>query len=146
MQQTISNHIKALLFPEDIRNEEHPLQEKCFTVQHYQYTCSRNRNEIGTPCSFTNSVLLKCSLKTISDESGKIFYELMKSNRRYSFSFVFNATFNQYRRLDYCDDSMIVNGFIVDVQENLETIDISILLSDITYVGKESDKTLYIIH
>ena len=39
-----SNHIKALLFLEDITEGIPISQDDCFTIQHFNYNCSRQRN------------------------------------------------------------------------------------------------------
>ena len=151
----LSNNIKALLIPEDFTEMKGVAQEKCLTVQHFDYKCQRCRNEEGVPYGSTVSVILNCTIRTAN--SLQTYYDNLKSNNPYSYTFVFNAVFDRQKKLSDYEDAMIVAGHIIDIEEEFNSAknekgeseqilcNIKILLSSITYVGKSSNKTLSII-
>lgn len=158
MQERISNHVKALLVAEDFSEVARVSQSNCLTVQHFDYRCSRSRNESGMPYGPTVSVIIQFSFKSLSNNKGKIFYDRLKSQSPFPYTFVFNATFDSVQQLSRYDDAMIVSGYIVDIEESFdkaaapgETVEqmltnVKMLLCSITYVGKDSNKTLSLIH
>ena len=151
----ISNNIKAILIPEDFSEITRVSQDKCLTLQHFDYKCQRSRNEEGIPYGSTVSVTLNCTIRTINDL--QVYYDRLKSNAPNTYTFAFNATFDAQKCLSDYEDAMIVSGYIIDIEENFDSaknengeseqmlINIKILLSSITYVGKNSNKTLSII-
>lgn len=157
MLKNFSNQVKALLLAEDMTELAVVSQDNCMTVQHFDYRCCRSRNDSGIPYGPTVSVIMNISVKSLSNTGNKIFYERLKSNLQSPFTVIFNATFDDYRKLSYYEDAMIVSGYVVDVEEafdsslgtNGETeqmlLQASLLLCSITYVGKNSNRTLSII-
>ena len=159
MQERLSNNIKALLITEDLSEVEIVSQNSCFTLQHFNYDCNRCRNEMGEPYGPTVSVILQFSIRTLTENGGKIFYERLKSTSPYSYTFIFNATFNANKQLSGYEDAMIVSGYVIDIEESFYSatsgedkqpeqmlMSAKLLLQDITYIGKNSNKTLSIIH
>lgn len=152
---TLSNNIKAILIPEDFTEMAKVSQDKCLTLQHFDYKCQRCRNEEGIPYGSTVSVILNCTIRTVEDLH--VYYDCLKKNAPQAFSFIFNATFDNYRHLWDYEDAMIATGYVVDIEEDFNSAtneagdteqilcNIKILLSNITYVGKSSNKTLSII-
>ena len=73
----------------------------------------------------------------------------MQSNELFDHTFIFNATFDENDRLKSYGDAMVVRGYVVDVKEDYDAtvtkdgfvqqilIHVTLLLSSITYVGKE---------
>lgn len=153
---TLSNHIKALLVTEDISEVARVAQDKCLTLQHFDYKCQRSRDDEGKPYGSTISVTLNCTMR--STDGMRVFYDRIKSIATHNFTFVFNATFDDQRFLADYEDAMIVSGYVTDIEEDfdsstdgLETgeqmlIHVKILLSRITYVGRISNKILPIIN
>lgn len=151
---TLSNNIKAILIPEDFSEMARVSQEKCLTLQHFDYKCRRCRNEEGVPYGSTVSVILNCSFRTVEDLHA--YYDCLKKNESQDFSFIFNATFDDQKKLSDYEDAMVVNGYVVDIEETFNSamneageseqvlFGIKILLSSITYVGKSSNKILSI--
>ncbi len=152
---TLSNNIKAILIPEDFSEMARVSQDKCLTLQHFDYKCQRCRNEEGIPYGSTVSVILSCTIRTVEDLH--VYYDCLKKNTPQAFSFIFNATFDNQRILWDYEDAMIVDGYVIDIAEYFNSTtneageseqilcNIKILLSNITYVGKSSNKTLSII-
>ncbi len=152
---TLSNNIKAILIPEDFSEMARVSQDKCLTLQHFDYKCQRCRNEEGVPYGSTVSVILNCTIRTVEGLQG--YYDCMKKNTPQAFSFIFNATFDNNRYLWDFEDAMIATGYVVDIEEDFNSAtneageteqilcDVKILLSNIKYIGKSSNKTLSII-
>ncbi len=151
----LSNNIKAILIPEDFTEMKRVAQDKCLTVQHFDYKCQRCRNEEGVPYGSTVSVILNCTIRTVN--SLQSYYDNLKSNSPYTYTFIFNAVFDEQKTLSDYEDAMIVAGHIVDIEEDFNSaknedgeseqiqFNVKILLSNITYVGKSSNKKLSII-
>lgn len=151
----LSNNIKAILIPEDFTEMKRIAQEKCLTVQHFDYKCQRCRNEEGVPYGSTVSVILSCTIRTVN--SLQSYYDNLKSNNPNTYTFVFNAVFDEQKKLSDYEDAMIVAGHIIDIEEKFNSasnedgeseqiqFNVKILLSCITYVGKNSNKKLSII-
>ena len=158
MMTTLSNYLKAVLYPENYQENElqNVLKEQCFTVQDFSYECCRKRNEAGSPYGNTQPTTMKFTIKLQSPDDGKIFYRQMKENELFHFSFFFNATFGEFNRLKKFDDAMVVRGYVVDVEEDYDCqvaadgkpnqmlICVTLLLSSIIYKGLERDKKLEI--
>ena len=151
----LSNNIKAILIPEDFTEMKRVAQEKCLTVQHFDYKCQRCRNEEGVPYGSTVSVILSCTIRTVN--SLQSYYDNLKSNNPNTYTFVFNAVFDEQKKLSDYEDAMIVAGHIINIEEEFNSasnedgeseqiqFNVKILLSCITYVGKNSNKKLSII-
>lgn len=157
MPKLISNQLKAMLVVEDISEQGvNVMQGNCFTVQHFSYACSRRRNDAGTPYGPTLPAYLDFTVKVASGNSGKVFFERMHQDSTFPYSFLFNADFNDVRRLSACEDAMIATGYIIDVEEcydkdirldaNSEQMLIRarLLLSNIAYLGNERTLSLII--
>lgn len=156
--EIISNHIKALLFLEDITEGISVSQTDCFTVQHFNYCCYRKLDALNEPVGQTDTALLRFTIKALPDGGGKSFYQRLIDNESSVFSFVFNATFDSSRRLQDYDDAMVASGYVVHVSEvfgkaepftKTDKVDgmmmrVEVLLSSITYIGKSSNKMLVI--
>ena len=154
MAELLSNHIKASLITEDISETHNILQSKCHIVQHFDYKCQRSRNEEGEAYGTTISAILNCTIQ--SADNLQVFYERMQSSSPHTYTFLFNSTFDERKELSDYEDAMIVTGYIVDIEEIFDTsssspdettqmlLKFQILLSNITYVGKNNDKILSI--
>lgn len=152
-----SDHLKAVLYPENLMEVEENLEKRlCQTIQHFSYKCQRSRNDAGIPYGNTTPTELQFTVKLETPDDSKVFYQRMQQNELFDHTFLFNATFDQRDRLKSYDDAMIVRGFVVDVKEDYDAtvtnngtvqqilVQVNLLLSSITYVGKESPKILEI--
>lgn len=158
MLENLSNQTKALLIAEDLSEMSVASQENCITLQHFSYACHRSRNEAGVPYGSTVSAVLQFTIKSLSEKDGKLFYERLKSNSVYSYTFVFNATFDSRKHLSHYGDALIVSGYVVDVEDDFNTtlapdggteqmlLHVKLLLSSLSYVGKDSKKTLSFVY
>lgn len=157
MLDLFSNQTKALLIAEDISEMAVVAQQNCITLQHFDYSCFRNRNELGEPYGSTISAILQFSIKSMSGNICKFLYERMKDNSAYSYTFVFNATFDSQKHLAHYDDAMVASGYVVDVEEAFSTtfstgadteqmtMNVKLLLTSLVYIGKSSNKTLLFV-
>ena len=157
MAGTISNQLKALLVVENIAEQGiNVWQNNSFTVQHFSYECRRRRNDSGKPYGQTLPAYLDFTVRVSSGESGKVFFDRMRTNETFPYSFLFNASFNSMRRLSECEDAMVVTGYIVEVEELFESAPASdgsaeqmliharLLISNLAYLGQEHTLNLTI--
>ena len=150
-----SDHLKAVLYPENLMEVEENLEKRlCQTIQHFSYKCQRSRNDAGIPYGNTTPTELQFTVKLETPDDSKVFYQRMQQNELFDHTFLFNATFDQRDRLKSYDDAMIVRGFVVDVKEDYDAtvtnngtvqqilVQVNLLLSSITYVGKENNSKI----
>ena len=159
--RNISNYIKATLFFDDF-SEVKVKKEQGFTLQQFNYECSRKRNNMGMPYGPTRTTILRFLIKSLPDGYLKEIYKRLDENADSSFSIVFNATFrmdeNGENTLNDYDSALIITGFLISVDEsygedpqtskataNLMMTDVGFLTKSITYVGSDNyKKRLYI--
>lgn len=159
--RNISNYIKATLFFDDF-SEVKVKKEQGFTLQQFNYECSRKRNNMGMPYGPTRTTILRFLIKSLPDGYLKEIYKRLDENADSSFSIVFNATFrideNGENTLNDYDSALIITGFVISVDEsygedpqtskataNLMMTDVGFLTKSITYVGSDNyKKRLYI--
>ena len=132
-----------------LENPMSVLKENCLTVQHFDYQCEHKRNASGEVYGPTEPVILKFTVRVNSPKHAKVFYSNLLSNSYFNYSFLFNATFNANQRLGDYEDGMVVNGYVVSVEENYSTgknatgedeqilLDVTILARSVTYMGRE---------
>ena len=158
--RNISNYIKATLFFDDF-SEVKVKKEQGFTLQQFNYECSRKRNNMGMPYGPTRTTILRFLIKSLPDGYLKEIYKRLDENADSSFSIVFNATFrmdeNGENTLNDYDSALIITGFVISVDEsygedpqtskataNLMMTDVGFLTKSITYVGSDNyRKRLY---
>ena len=154
--RNISNYIKATLFFDDF-SEVKVKKEQGFTLQQFNYECSRKRNNMGMPYGPTRTTILRFLIKSLPDGYLKEIYKRLDENADSSFSIVFNATFrmdeNGENTLNDYDSALIITGFVISVDEsygedpqtskataNLMMTDVGFLTKSITYVGSDNYK------
>ena len=150
MATLYSNELKAFVVAEDfLENPMSVLKENCLTVQHFDYQCEHKLNASGEVYGPTEPVILKFTVRVNSPKHAKVFYSNLLSNSYFNYSFLFNATFNANQRLGDYEDGMVVNGYVVSVEENYSTgknqtgedeqilLDVTILARSVTYMARE---------
>lgn len=146
MPGLISKELKALLVVEDITEQGvNVWQDNCFTVQHFHYECRRRRDERGVPYGPTQTSFLDFSVRVSSNESGKAFFERMKVDEPFPYSFLFNALFDSQRHLSEFEDALVVRGYIVDAEESFGEnageqmlVHARLLICNLAYLSRES--------
>lgn len=150
MARLFSNELKALVVPENILdNPMNVLKEKCLTVQHFDYQCEHKRNALGEVYGPTEPVILKFTVRVNSPAHTRVFYNNLINNGYFDFSFLFNATFNTNQRLSDCEDGMVVNAYVVSVEEHYCAgngkagedeqilLDVTLLARSVIYMARE---------
>ena len=160
MAITLSNHLKATLYTDDIRSlDERRFRipfDRCFTVLHFSYECRRERNKLGYPFGDTTSTILDFTVRLMSPEDGKPFYHQMQQNEPDYFTFMFNVTLFNRQAVTGYEDAMIVNGYVIDVDDDFTNaptsegdteqmlIHVKLLVANITYVGLNGNRSIEI--
>ena len=148
MAELMSNLLRAVMLTEDITTGvAAPSRSQCYTIQHFNYKCARNRDGHGMPFGFTTSVIMRSTVKVGAGKTGKTFLERLKQDSRYPFTFIFNPTFDAERKISDYEGAMVVYGYVVDVEQThgeASALSFNILVSSITYLGADSNKTLFI--
>ena len=152
MATLYSNELKAVVVQDNfLENPLNVMKENCQTVQHFDYRCEHRRNEAGDLYGVSEPVLLNFSVSIGSPRDGRPYYRAMAANEHYRFSFIFNATFNSMGRLNGYEDGMVVDGYVVHIEEqsaekdNGEGEDRQTLLKvmlqvcSVTYLGSDNN-------
>ena len=120
------------------------------TVLLFSYKCQRSRNDAGFPYGNTLPSELKFTIKLGDPNDSKLYYGQLKDNELFDYSFLFNPSFDDSKNLTKFDDAMIVRGYVVDVKEDFDSggttnatadqvlLEVTLLLSSISYVGKDN--------
>lgn len=168
--KNVSNYTKASLFFEDITDPTVTVKrDQSFTVQSFDYECSRQRNTRGEPYGPSMMTTLRFTIRSLPDGHLKSLYQRLSDKEPAHFSVVFNALFNvdeeQGNRLSDYDSALVAAGAVVSVSEiygdtmpdNGASVDqnaapndlmmttVKVLLQSITYVGGSNyRKELYV--
>ena len=137
-----SNELKAVVIAENfIENPLNVLKENCLTIQNFDYRCVRKRNKSGEQYGSMEPVMLT-------------FYRNLAAVGYFQYSFLFNPTFNPMMRLNNYDDGMVVEGYVVGVEENYTTernqagesqqvmLNVKILVRSVVYLGHEDSNNI----
>lgn len=158
MAITLSNHLKATLYPANVLTEEKcriPI-DKCFTILHFNYECSRERDKTGFPFGDTTTTILEFTVRLLRPEDGKLFYQQMQRNEPGDFTFLFNVDMQNRQTVIGYEDGMVVGGYVVDVEDDYTTtpvsdgsteqmlIKIKLLVANITYIGVNGNRSIII--
>jgi hypothetical protein len=151
MATLYSNELKAVVVMENfLDNPMNILKENCMTVQHFNYECSHKRNESGDIYGASNPVILDFAVRVNSPQQAKVFYKELVSNQPVDFSFLFNVTYNENLRLSDYEDGMVVNGYIVHIEEEYNSssnqagsntqieLHVKVLTRSVTYLGADN--------
>ncbi len=156
MLENLSNQLKGAFFFGDITEGVIVRQHDCFTIQKFNYKCSRKRNSYGIPYGVSNIGTLDIVVKSLPDNKTKEFYRQLAQEDMFSYTFLFNAKYDKDKILEDYYDAMVVNGYIVQVSESFGEVDntsqnvrgmemcVKILVNSITYLGVTNNKTLSI--
>ena len=152
---TLSNELKAVLFQENfLDNPKNVLKENCLVIQHFSYECERMRNNSSDVYGASKPVILKFTVRVNSPKHAKVFYSNLLSNSYFNYSFLFNATFNANQRLGDYEDGMVVNGYVVSVEEQYSSLqddkgvdkqmllEVKLLVRSTLYMGREEQNNL----
>ena len=158
MATLYSNELKAVVVMENfLENPLNVMKENCMTVQHFNYECEHKRNEAGEIYGAINPVMLEFTVRVNSPRQARAFYKELVSNEPSNYSFLFNVTYNENQRLNTYEDGMVVNGYIVHIEENYTTaaqqdgsntqieLSVKLLSRSVTYLGADNNyKSIFI--
>lgn len=158
MATLYSNELKAVVVMENfLENPLNVMKENCMTVQHFNYECEHKRNEAGEIYGAVNPVMLEFTVRVNSPRQARAFYKELVSNEHSNYSFLFNVTYNENQRLNTYEDGMVVNGYIVHIEENYTTaaqqdgsntqieLSVKLLSRSVTYLGADNNyKSIFI--
>jgi len=158
MATLYSNELKAVVVMENfLENPLNVMKENCMTVQHFNYECEHKRNEAGEIYGAINPVMLEFTVRVNSPRQARAFYKELVSNEHSNYSFLFNVTYNENQRLSTYEDGMVVNGYIVHIEENYTTaaqqdgsntqieLSVKLLSRSVTYLGADNNyKSIFI--
>lgn len=147
-----SNELKAVVVMDNfLDNPMNVLKENCMTVQHFNYDCVHKRNDSGEIYGAVNPVMLDFVIRANSPRQARAFYKELVSNEHTNFSFLFNVTYNENQRLDSYEDGMVINGYIVHIEEEYTSrtnqagsstqieLHVKILTRSVTYLGADNN-------
>jgi len=118
MATLLSNELKAVMVTENfLETPRNILKENCLTVQHFNYECMHKKNESGEIYGAINPVILDFTVRINSPLHTLLFYKELVSNEHFSFSFLFNVTYDANQRIKSYEDGMVVDAFIVRMEE-----------------------------
>lgn len=152
MAVSYSNELKAVVVTENfLENPMNVLKENCLTVQKFSYNCVHKRNSAGEVYGPTEPVILDFKVRVNSPYHAKAFYSALGLNQHYDFSLLFNVTFHANERLADYEDGMVVNGYVVKVEEDYHSakneeghdeqmmLNVKVLVCSAIYLGKEKN-------
>lgn len=158
MATLYSNELKAVVVMENfLENPLNVMKENCMTVQHFNYECEHKRNEAGEIYGAINPVMLEFTVRVNSPRQARAFYKELVSNEHSNYSFLFNVKYNENQRLNTYEDGMVVDGYIVHIEENYTTaaqedgsntqieLSVKLLSRSVTYLGADNNyKSIFI--
>lgn len=158
MNTIYSNELKSIVIADNIlEGSMNVLKENCMTVQHFDYQCRHKRNEANSVYGVSEQVILKFTVRINSSRHAPVFYHFLNSNQPHNFSFLFNATYNANQRMSDYEDGMVVNGYVVHIEENYNTqtegrnnmeqilMTVTLLVCSVIYLGSEKQlKSIFI--
>lgn len=152
MAVSYSNELKAVVVTENfLENPMNVLKENCLTVQKFSYNCVHKRNSAGEVYGPTEPVILDFKVRVNSPYHARAFYSALGQNQHYDFSLLFNVTFHANERLADYEDGMVVNGYVVKVEEDYHSakneeghdeqmmLNVKVLVCSAIYLGKEKN-------
>ncbi len=149
--QRLSNHTKAVLFSENLLEQQVMRRDNATVIMHLDYTLGRPRNDFGTPYGRMSGSKMLVTVR-VGTRDNKEYYERLTMNESQTFTIVFNATYDEWGMLANYESATVVEGYIVGITENYDsdkaaeqseqmTLEFSFLLTSITYIG-ENDNNL----
>ena len=152
---TLSNELKAVMVQDNfLDNPKNVLKEKCLVLQNFSYECERIRNNSSDVYGASKPVILKFTIRVNSPSHAKELYQRLALNGHNDFSILFNVTYDNNSRLAGYEDGMVVNGYVVSVEERYNSLldesgvdkqmilDAEVLVRSTIYLGREEQSNL----
>lgn len=152
---TLSNELRAVLVQDSfLENPKNVLKEKCLVLQNFSYECERMRNNSSDVYGASKPVILKFTIRVNSPSHARELYQRLVQNGHNDFSILFNVTFDPFQRLASYEDGMVLNGYVVSVEERYNSLqdesgvdkqmilDVEVLVRSTVYLGREEQNNL----
>lgn len=149
----MSNALTAMVVMKDMTNYLSSVSSSgikksdCRLALHFDYRCARKRDAKGHTYEASEPFMLSFSVQVTGTEQAKPFYQLLTSDENSPLSFLFDATFPNESLSSY-GSAMVVNGYMVDVQEDFSSQDQTqmilharMIVHSITYIKESDTKT-----
>ena len=144
----IPQNLKTVLHPGNFfEMPDNVLKSNCLNVMYYKYRCYRERDEFNNPYGSFLTENIVFTVKASSLNECSTFYKQMDDNSIHSFSIIFDPVFNAYQRMTNFKDGIVVNGYVVDIQESFKNddetgeeqleVNIVLALNKISYLSME---------
>lgn len=140
-----------------VESEKSITRDQCIAVGHLDYQCVRRRDGKGHTYGSSDPSMLTFTMRINHAEQAQLFYEQLTVNEHDPLSFIFNATFADNQQLSGYDDAMVVEGYVVEVEELFHSaamtegeeeqilLRVRMQVHSITYIGRDDNKTLYFV-
>ena len=152
---SLSNELKAVLFWDNfLENPKNVLKENCLVIQNFSYECERMRNNSSDVYGASKPVIMIFTIRVNSPSHAKELYQRLALNGHYDYSILFNVTYDNNQRLKDYDDGMVVNGYVVSLEEQYSSLqddagvdkqmllEVKLLVRSTTYMGRERQNDL----
>ena len=152
---SLSNELKAVLFQENfLENPKNVLKENCLVIQNFSYECERMRNNSSDVYGASKPVIMTFTIRVNSPSHAKELYQRLALNGHYDYSILFNVTYDNNQRLKDYEDGMVVNGYVVSLEERYSSLqddagvdkqmllEVKLLVRSTTYMGRERQNDL----
>ena len=135
-------------------NPRNVLKENCLVIQNFSYECERMRNNSSDVYGASKPVILKFSIRVNSPSHAREIYQRLALNGHFDYSILFNVTYDANLRLKDYDDGMVVNGYVVSVEEQYSSLqddkgvdkqmllEVKLLVRSTLYMGREEQNNL----
>lgn len=154
MNKLYSNELKAVLILDNFQDApESVLRENCIMVSHLDYHCEYRRNDSNSVYGAVDPVILNFSIRIGSVKKATPFYRHLVENGHYVYTFLYNTTYDQNDRIATYEDGMVVDAFVVKVEQEYTTqrtghdsdeqimLHVKLLVRSITYLGTDKNFT-----
>lgn len=152
MSTLYSNELKAVVTLENfVDTPESVLRDNCLTVSHIDYRCEYRRNNSNNVYGATEPVMLNFSIRLGSVKKANAFYRQLVENGHNVYTFLYNTTYDQNDRIDTYEDGMVVNAFVVKVNQDYSSqrtgndsdeqimLHVKLLVRSITYLSNNKN-------
>jgi hypothetical protein len=112
------------------------------------------RNNSSDVYGASKPVILRFTIRVNSPSHARELYQRLALNGHNDFSILFNVTYDNNSRLAGYEDGMVVNGYVVSVEEKYSSLrdesgldkqmelDVKVLVRSTIYLGREEQNNL----
>jgi hypothetical protein len=118
-------------------------QQQGYTVQQFSYSCKKERDEVGTTFGVNSGVVVDFTIRVMTNDQ-TLFYDKLKDLGNDYYSFIYNGVY-EGGRLKYFDNAIMVDGYVVDVEEcasnnhNQALMHVKLLARQLSYIHHDGN-------